>query len=375
MSPETTRSAAFLAPLLLATLLAGPARPDTIYLTDGSTLNNVEVVEEQLSGVTYKEDGKSRAQTVDADKVLLIDYKKLPKLIDEAEGLIREGGLTDGVERLMLFAQGVFSGENRRDREPWAPGYALDRVIHLRLSLGDWSGVADAADLMLQKLPDSRHAPGALLAKAEAMLRAGKKPQAQAALEALREMIRAKGLSQRWTLECELGEIAANEGLKEQDARDRLIEVASKAGKTYPVVRNRARVLEAQSYLAGKKPDFASARKIFDDILADPKADDSTLAAAYTGLGDCLFNSAADKIRTGADASAELQKTLMAYMRVVVRYKDETAYVPKAMFYAGRVFDLLGDEDSARNARRLYTTVIQTYGSTDWAAQARNYRK
>jgi tetratricopeptide (TPR) repeat protein len=360
---------------LLLALGAAPALADTIYMVDGSTLTDVEVVKEQFDGVTYKSKGKSGEDRVDADKVLLIEYRRLPRQIDEAETLIGDGAILDGIDTLSQFVEDVLSGKNRRDRQPWAPGYALDRILHLRMGIGDLDGVVRAADRLVEKVPDSRHAPSALLDKAQAQRMQGKGPAAQATLDTLREMIAAKGLSKRWSLELELAEVLGNTGLKGQAKRDRLIEVAGQAGTAWPMVRSRARVAEGETWLEGDKPDYQKALKIFEDIVADPKADHATLAGAYTGLGDCLFNTAAEEIRGGGQADDELLEALLAYMRVVVNYDDQPGYVPKAMFYAGRVFDYLGDDVSKSNARRLYTAVIRDYPRSDWAAEARNYRK
>jgi len=260
-------------------------------------------------------------------------------------------------------------------RQAWAPGYALDRVIHLRMSVGDFAGVIKAADQLVEKVPDSRHVPSALLDKAQAQVRQDKAPAAKTTLDALRDMISTKGLSKRWSLELELAEIQIDPALKGQAKRDRLIEVGGQAGNAYPTVRNRARVVEGETYLEGSKPDFASAKGIFEKIVADPKADNATLAAAYTGLGDCLFNTAAEKLKAGQDANDDLLEALLSYMRVVVNYEDQPAYASKSMFFAGRVFDYLGDDISKSNARRLYTTVIQNYPQTNWAAEARSFRK
>jgi len=365
--PRLATTAALLA-------LAAPALADTIFLVDGSTLEDVDVVEERLDGVTYKAKGKSGTDSVDPDKVLMIEYRRLPKLLDEAETLIADGAILDGIDRLDLFVEGVLSGENRRDRQAWAPAHAMDRILHLRMSVGDLDGVIKAADRLVDKAPGSRHVPSAMLDKAFAQRMQGKGAASQATLDDLRSMITEKGLSKRWSLELELAEVLGNEGLKGQAKRDRLIEVAGQASTTYPTVRNRARVAEGETYLEGSKPDYAAAQKIFQAIVADPKADHATLAGAYTGLGDCLFNTAAEKVKAGETANDELLEALLAYMRVVVNYEDQPSYVPKAMFYAGRVFDYLGDDISKDNARRLYTAVIQNYPGSTWAAEARNFR-
>ncbi|HVS18552.1 MAG TPA: tetratricopeptide repeat protein [Planctomycetota bacterium] len=373
---RTLRSAA-LAALLLPALFTGAARADVIHLVDGSTLTDVEIKTETLAGVTYEQKGKSGVQTLDPDKVHSIEYRRLPSLLDQADALARDGALSDAIERFNVFVEGISSGENKKDRQAWAPAYALQRVIELRTSLGDAEGVIKAADALLAKVPDSRHAPDAQLAKAEALKAQGKDPQAKQALDDLRTMIDAKALSKRWTLELQLAEVLFDASLKGQAKRDRLIEIAGQAGRTYPAVANRARVSEGETYLEGTKPDFAAAKKVFEKILADPKADDATMAGAYTGMGDCLFHEAAAKGQGSDQAQKDLDAALMAYMRVAVNYRDQTRYAPKAMFYAGRSLDLRGEVDGAAkaNARRLYSAVITNYPGSEWAREARNVRR
>ena len=259
------RSAA-LSALLLPALLAGAARADVLYLVDGTTLADVDIESETISAVTFKQKGKSELQTVDPDKVLAIEYKRLPTLLDEADGLAREGALNDAIDRYNVFVEGIESGENKRDRQAWAPAYAMQRVIELEASLGDAEGVVKAADALIAKAPDSRHAPGAQLAKAEALKAQGKDGPARQALDDLRTMIDAKALSKRWALELELAEVLFNPELKGQAKRDRLIEVAGQAGKAHPAVANRARVSEGETYLEGSKQDFTAAKKVFGQM-------------------------------------------------------------------------------------------------------------
>mgnify|MGYP001596749559 CR=1 FL=1 len=73
------------------------------YLVDGSTLVGVDIESEKITGVTFKQKGKSELQTVEPDKVLSIEYKRLPSLIDEAEGLARDGAIEDAIVRYNEF--------------------------------------------------------------------------------------------------------------------------------------------------------------------------------------------------------------------------------------------------------------------------------
>ena len=62
-------------------------------------------------------------------------------------------------------------------------------------------------------------------------------------------------------------------------------------------------------------------------------------------------------------------------MRVVVNYRDQTRYVPKAMFYAGRCFNILGGEGADDRANKPYARLGRDYPGSYWADQAKNFRK
>ena len=160
----------------------------------------------------------------------------------------------------------------------------------------------------------------------------------------------------------------------------RLVVIQDEAGSDYPTVRNRARVAEGESHLneVAQERDrdirmrsVAKARELFEKILEDYKADAETLAGVFTGLGDCLYLEALAK---GKDP-ALLKQSLMNFLRVVVLYKDQTRYLPKAEFFAGRCLELLGaatgDADFKARAERLYRTVIREFPGSQWASEAK----
>ena len=367
------------APLALALLATLPAAlADTIYTVDGKTIKDVEIVNETLTHVYYRQKGKSE-QSVAADTVLRVEYSKLPKRVDEAESMISSGQLQGGVESLQLYVDGILEGQ-QKEKLAWAPAYAMHRVIELKQSLGDWPGVVTSADSLIKNFPDSRYLPPAYMAKAEALRFQDKRPAAQEALKAFRAVAESKGLTGRWKLEAELSEALSDPTLTGVNKRDRMIEVAARAGNEHPTVRNRAHVAEGESYIEGESKEFAKARAIFEKIAADPKADDATLAGVYTGLGDCLFHDAVEKLRSKQETSkgeaAQLLKdAVKRYMRVVVLYDDQTRYVAKAMFFAGRAFDVMEGTDARANAQKMYRAVISNYPKTDWAAEARNFKR
>jgi hypothetical protein len=135
-----------------------------------------------------------------------------------------------------------------------------------------------------------------------------------------------------------------------------------------------ADVAVAESLLL-REDGLAEAEKMFKAVTADPKADERTLAGAWSGLGDCIYRRAVQRKAEGKEADKDLRDALKAYMRVVVVYEYEFRYVPHAMLFAGRSFDALGDEESKDRAQRLYRQILITYKGSKEANEAKAFRK
>lgn len=360
-----------------AAALGAAARADRLFLTNGSTIEG-DVLRETLQGVAYRSKSKSGEQMQPAETVLRIEFSKLPALLNTAEEDAGDNNLEAAADSFDQFAEGVLNGENKRDKQEWAPGFALRRAIEVNQSIASKDAlgrVVTLADKLIARIPDSRHVTFAFMAKAEALRDLGKGEEAMAAATAFKELISSKSLNEAFKLEADLLEVQLNAGLRGAQRRERLIEIAGQAGAQHPIVRNRARVAEAETYIEGDVKDFAKALKLYDGVVKDPKADAATLAGAYTGLGDCLFQQGVDKLKSGAeDALATLKEATLAYLRVVVVYKDQSRYVPRAMYFCGRAFDLMGEEQKP-NARKMYGTVIAKYPGSNWAEEARNQRR
>ena len=364
-----------LAAAALLGLCAPLGHADVIHKLDGKSLQDVEITNETLTQVTYKDKGKGAELSVPADQVLRVEYtSRIPRLMQEAFTAAEDGSIDEAAETLELFADGELS---KGPRQAWAPGYALHKALEMRLGIGDLKGAVGIADKLIKGVPESRYVPYAYVAKAEAHRHLGEGPNAVATIRSLRDFATSKGLSQRWKLEADLEEIFSDAALKGDAKRDKLLEVIASAGNEFPTVANRARVAEGETYLEGERKDFAKAKAAFKRILGDPKADAATLAGAYTGMGDVLFQEAGDKIQAKDDAAAAeiLREALEHYMRVVVVYDSQARYVPKALFYAGRTADLMQDEGSRARARRLYGAVIQDYPASPWAELAKKSRQ
>jgi hypothetical protein len=365
------------AALFAALLLAAPALADRITTTDGKTLDDVEITNETLGGVLYKQKGKAGEQNVAADQVLSVVYtSKVPGLIATAHSDLEDGNLEAAADGFKEFAESVFAGSNKKDKQAWAPGYALYRAIETNMAMSSQESITEVialADMLVAKAPESRYVPLAYVAKASAQRDLKKGDDAMATVNALKELVKSKALSDAFRLQAELLEVELGAG-KAQARRDRYIEIGTQAGSGFPAVRNRARVLEAETHIEGESKDFAKARKLYDQVIKDPKADGATLAGAYTGMGDCLFQEAVDKLRVNADASAILEEALLSYLRVVVNYKDQTRYVPRALYQSGKVFEFMGDA-AKPNSTKMYRKLVTEYPGSEWAAKARDSRR
>ena len=354
--------------LALALALVSGARADTITLVDGKTLENVTIVNESLKDITYKQDGKSK--TVASDTVASVDFKKKPKLVDQADSSAHDGDIGGAMSTLETYVGGLIDG-NAKEPLAWAPPYAMQRLIELAAATGDAEEIVKAADRLIANAKDSRYLPSAYLNKATALYDMKQTKEALTAIADLRKLIDGQGLGQRWKLEADLAEALSDTSLGATRRRARVVEIAAVAGKDYPLVANRAKVAEGESYTEGDSKDFVKAMAIFRQIIADPSADAQTLAGAYIGLGDCAISRALDQQKANQDANATFKDAAELYMRVVVLYPEQTAYRAKAMYFAGRAFEFLGDDTSKSRARLLYHSVIREFKDSRWATDAK----
>jgi hypothetical protein len=369
-SPWMARRTLLVALSLLSCL---PAQADTIRLIDGSSLKDVEVLADQLDGVTYRRKGRSSEERLDAERVLSIEREILPSTVEQAERLVERGAIQEGIALLERFAANP--AEAQRARQDWAVAHALERALRLQLAQSELAAAIETANHLQAQAPQSRHVPSALLAKAEAQRALGDTAGAQATLDALRDLIVSRHLAARWSLELDLARLQGYLELPAPARRDRLEEIADQAGSSWPPVRNRARLLEAESFLEGSAPDCSKASELFERILAEPIADGDTLARAHAGLGDCQLHAAEQRLASGADATLDLRAALLSFMRVVVLYPEQRELAAKCMFLAAHACELLGDEASKADARRLIAALLQRHPGSKWAALAQESRK
>jgi hypothetical protein len=353
-----------------ALLAASTVTADTIYLIQGDAIKDVSVKTATFKEIEYKDGSKKR--TVKTDNVLRVEFFAKTQPVDLADAAALDGQFWDAIGALELYIEAHIS-EAKRPRYEWEPAYAMNRLIELNRVVGDAPGLIKAADQLIANAPDSLYVPMAFLAKAETQHLTGDSKGAKKTLGAFKDLIQSKSLSGKWNIEQKLASALYDDASKGKSLRTKLEAISKEAGSQYPVVHNRCEVAIGESWLEGKSPNFKEAEPIFQDIAANPKADSRTLAAAYTGLGDCIFKRAMAGPASLKDQL--LQDAKLAYMRVVVVYKDETTYAPKAMFWAGRVFDESTDEQDKERAQLLYGRVMREYQGSTWATEAGSFRK
>ena len=349
-------------------VLAASAQADTIYRTTEEAIEDVTIVEETISSVIYKKD-RGREEAVPSDTVLEVVYSKLPKDVDEAETLLIDGDLSGALELFQYYVER--RAEKPESKYKWAPAYAARRAIDIHMTMGNMEGVRTAADTLIEKFPESRFVPDAYLAKANAEFWNNKPAAARQTLQSFQGLVDSKGLAERWRLECELGLVLTDDKLGASDRSSKLQKISGDAGDEYPVVRNRALVALGESLLAeaaSAPSKLSEAQEVFQRIVDDPKADPATLAGAYTGLGDALYQFVPRGGETDESRAERLTRAAKSYMRVVVVYKDQSRYVGKAMFYAARCFDLI--DGNKTRAIKLYRAVRRTYPDSKWATEA-----
>ena len=358
---------------LTLTALSAAARADTIYLVDGSSLDEVTLVDQALDVVTYREKGRSNDQTVESDSILRVEFSRKPQLVDEADSMAADGALIDAVGLFQEFARGVLEGENKKDRQKWAPAYALMRTVELNLSMGNLEGVVSAANKLLESVPESRYVPHAYLAKAEAQRWLERHELAQKTLDEFKALIDEKRLSEGWRLEVKVSELLNDTSLNPEQLRGRLEDVLGSAGRDHPTVASRARVAQGETFLAEDQPDYDAALESFRRIVDDPGADPATLAGAYSGIGDCLYRKTATAMQSRAldeEMAATLREALKAYLRVVVVYADQSRYVQNALLSAGLVFDLFDTDQDRERARSMYKALLRDFPDSQAAQTA-----
>lgn len=357
---------ALLAPLSLA---------DTIRKIDGTAIQGVTIESEKLAGVSYK--GKGASETIAIDQVAAVEYDRRPKPIDEAAVQAVDGNREGAFITLKDYVAAQLDNPSDERRYPWAAAFAARRAIELAQERQAWGDLIAMADTLIGSFPDSRHVPFAYLAKADAQALQGKRDDAERTLTQFASLVESKGLPQSYALSARLTKATVSATLKPEVRLTELEAVSKAAEGNFPAVFVDSLVARGETYLQIGFDDKArrgemidKARVLFERASSAPAASRRTVAAAMTGLAECLYLGANPE--TDKDA---IRRARELYLRVGVLYPEQTQYAARALFTAGRCFDLLDEEQSKQRAQRLYREVRQRYPDTVWAENARNQRR
>lgn len=353
--------------LLLALLLgtAAPLAADEILLTNGERIEDVTIVKEGITLVTYSRDRVEN--TVPSSDVRGVGFERYPEDVDTALGFRREGDLYSALQYLDSYVDGQIKRLSER-KFPWAPAFAAWTALELRMQLADLEEAKTAAQRVIDNFGDTRYAPHAYLIKADAERRTGYHGDAVDTLDALAELASSVSLSKRWELECRLSRIVTVGSRVPAERREVMAAIAQEAGSSHPVVRLRAETAQASSMLAEAEGTVdanaadslrAEAERLLTAVVADPVANEVTLAEAHTGLGDCGF------YRGAATEDREvLQQAALHYLRVVTMHPTASEFVPKCLFYAMRCFQILGQRTRRADMAR---ELLDLYPDSEWA--------
>ena len=353
--------------LALSILFAPSASADRIYLSDGSILEKVDVVSESLTEVTYEPVGSSKEETVASDRVLRIEFEKMPNSIATAEidaKAKRFGAAVSGMQDYLANIGG------KKDKEhPWAKPYAMYRIAELYKLGGELESMVAAIDALKAEMPDSRYVPVATLDHIDTLISINDVNGAKDAISAFSAAITSSNLPQRWAYEVDVRKLKTDTSLKGESLESKLDELAKKSA-AYSSVKALAEVTRAESLI--KRDNFESAIEVLREVTENPKAPGATMAAAWTALGEALYEQA--QLTSATDAQEErnslLEEAQLAFMRVVVNHEFEYVHVAKAAYYAGRTFQELKPEGWRDSARELFNYVRRNFRDSDWAQQA-----
>lgn len=351
--------------------VAALATPDKIYQSNGSILEDVTIVQEGLSTVTYKSSGSKNEDTVDSELVLKVEFSNKPEEVSAADVSAAQeafGSALAGMENYLANLGG------KRDKKfPWAPNYARYRIVELNALMNDLPAMSAAVDVLLAEAGDSRYLPLAMIEKIGTQILNTDMPAAKESAIAFKNLVSDKGMSQRWQYEQELLTLRADSS-KRGEALEKDLQNLSRVAAVFPTVTNAADVSTAESMLS--RSEFGKAEELFKGVTEDPNAADVTLAAAFTGLGDCLYRRGEAKVGSDDEGAKVLfEAAHLAFMRTVVNHRFQYAYVAKSAFYAGRCFQQIGGEGSADKSSKLLIFVIRNFKGSKWAESAREFQK
>lgn len=342
--------------------LAAPQSGDQIVYLDGTVLQVERVLSENYTEVVYRKNSQESRKP--ADQVQEVRHSLTPRDLGDYKDAI--AAMEDADYALALAAFNVVLNDKELQAEAryaWTRQHALHNMMLCYAATGNMNQVVATADRLFKEVPDTFFYGRAMLSKAQALQDKGDTAGAAATYQQLLTDVSAKGLPERWSREAELGLAIGAKGGAPADKQRKLEGLAEKNKEQYPSVSNRARV--EVGYAMAEAEQFADAKARFQSIVDTGLADRETLAAAYSGLGDCAYNLGLREQDT-KKAAALYEEAALHFLRTAATYPEAFRLVPRALCHAGMsMVRIQKREDAIAIANKLK----RNYPNSEWKAK------
>lgn len=355
-----------LAPLTASILLALAApQQDELELTNGRVLKVRSIESETFEEVVYRTASGGNGRK-DSSEVLEVRHDLSPRMLDDYAKAMEELDAGNFAQAAAILR--TVLGDERlmeRTRYAWVKQHALYRLARAQFAMADAEAVKATVDRLLQQVPDTFFYAPALMLKAEALTVAGQDGEARSVYQRLADDVASKGLPERWAREAELG-LAILDRSDDAKARERrMAGLAEKNADRFPTVASRANVQVGNIMV--ESGDYDKAQLFFERIVKSGQADESTMAEAWSGLGDCYYYRGIALETEGADGHKEqFRRAALNHLRVITLYKDAVRLVPRSHYHAAQALRRMNDADTAPQATQLAARLKRLYPQSKW---------
>jgi len=332
-------------------LLGSSALADTIHMKNGSSIE-CTVERETYEKVYYKLSNLNVTdlQNQNLADVEKIDYARIPETYQEGRKLQSEGSFGDAID---AYKEYVGKGKD----EPFVQ-YALYYIAQCYQSAGKYKEAIDAYDDLLKQVPKTRFYPQAYLAKANCYQVLGDAASAKKQYQQLKSD--ASKFGPRWEAEANFYLTVLDESKDYEAAIKKYREMM--ATRQDEGVAQKAELQIGLVLVAQNKLD--EALEHFRKITEREGASASILAGAWVGMARCYL----EKPKA---SEQDYKEARFAALRTVILYPEATEYLPAALYYAGRAFELVHDTNWRGRAKQLYDRVMSDFPASEWAAKAK----
>jgi len=325
--------------ILIAILVsAHPSMADDI-ITATATYENVTIVSASWEKVSYRREGISRPQNVDADDIELIRWTREPATLSRGRNNLAAGEFARAVS--------AFRAASTDANEL----YALNAAYMLGVAELAWStqdpshlsAAVSAFEAYLGKAKGSKHyyVPEATLALAEAQARSGNHDRAASVLS---DLI-GGGFGSKWVEGAKLkkAEIDLAQG-KYAEAREVFREIQGSRNPTFDL---EARIGYAACQVGQKQ--YPAAVESLREVLGEGRRQSNTVPPRYGDLRAraWIVYGQAEEGAAGGDRE-KLQWAAIRYLRAASVGVAGSETFAEALYRAKQVFEKLGESDRAQ---------------------------